>query len=73
MPYETNHDLPARVRKVLPHHAQDIYRAAFNDAFERYGRVHEATAHRIAWSAVKRRYVQRAAGFWAPRADLPPR
>jgi len=68
MPYATNSDLPARVRNSLPHHAQDIYRAAFNDAYERYGADREATAHRIAWSAVKRRYVQRAAGFWVERS-----
>lgn len=70
MPYATNTMLPTRVRKVLPRHAQDIYRAAFNSAFERYGRDHEATAHRIAWAAVKRRYLQRAAGFWCRRDDV---
>jgi cation transport regulator len=69
MPYTTNADLPARVRRVLPRHAQDIYRAAFNNAFERYGRDREAIAHRIAWSAVRRRYVQRTAGFWVARDE----
>ncbi len=69
MPYATNSALPARVRKVLPRHAQDIYRAAFNNAYDRYGSAREAIAHRIAWSAVKRRYVQRAAGFWVARED----
>lgn len=68
VPYANNSDLPAAVRKYLPHHAQDIYRAAFNDAFEHYGREHEAIAHRMAWAAVKRRYVQRAAGFWVARS-----
>ena len=70
MPYATNDDLPARVRRVLPEHAQDIYRAAFNDAHARYGAAREAVAHRIAWAAVKRRYVQRAAGFWVAREDV---
>jgi len=70
MPYANNTDLPVRVRKVLPLHAQDIYRAAFNNAFERYGREHEAIAHRIAWAAVKRQYVHRAAGFWVRREDV---
>ncbi len=69
MPYTTNGSLPARARKVLPRHAQNIYRAAFNSAYERYGRDREAIAHRIAWAAVKRRYVQRAAGFWVARDD----
>ena len=69
MPYATNADLPARVRKVLPRHAQDIYRAAFNSAYERYGGDREPIAHRIAWTAVKRKYFQRAAGFWVARED----
>jgi cation transport regulator len=67
MPYTKNADLPAPVRRYLPKHAQDIYRAAFNDAYERYGGDREAIAHRVAWAAVKRRYVQRAAGIWEPR------
>ncbi len=70
MPYRSNRDLPERVRHSLPHHAQDIYRAAFNDAYERYGPAREATAHRIAWAAVKRRYLHRAAGFWVARDDV---
>lgn len=70
MPYASNSQLPAPVRKFLPQHAQDIYRAAFNDAYARYGPEHEAIAHRIAWAAVKRRYVQRAAGFWVSREDV---
>jgi cation transport regulator len=67
MPYATNTDLPIGVRKNLPQHAQDIYRAAFNAAYERYGPGHEDTAHRIAWAAVKRSYVQRGAGIWVRR------
>ncbi len=67
MPYATNSELPARVRKVLPRHAQDIYRAAFNSAHDHYR--DEAVAHRVAWAAVKRRYVQRAAGFWSAREE----
>jgi cation transport regulator len=68
MPYTTNSDLPTGVRKNLPRHGQDIYRAAFNDAYTHYGPRHEATAHRIAWAAVKRRYVHRAAGIWVARS-----
>lgn len=67
MPYATNADLPATVRKYLPRHAQEIYRSAFNEAYARYGVEHEDTAHRIAWAAVKRRYVQRAAHVWVAR------
>jgi cation transport regulator len=60
MPYRFNADLPSNVRNVLPSHAQDIYREAFNHAFERYG---EDSARRIAWAAVKRRYEKRN-GLW---------
>jgi len=55
MPYASNDHLPPSVRHVLPPHAQDIYRAAFNNAYDRYGGG-EGRAHRIAWAAVKRRY-----------------
>jgi cation transport regulator len=67
MPYATNADLPTAVRKYLPRHAQDIYRSAFNNAYERYGPAREAVAHRIAWAAVKRGYIHRAAGVWVRR------
>jgi cation transport regulator len=66
MPYASNADLPATIRKNLPRHAQDIFRAAFNDAFERYEHSDER-AFRIAWAAVKRRYVRRGAGIWVAR------
>lgn len=67
MPYRTNTELPLRLRKVLPRHAQDIYRAAFNDAYAHYGREREDIAHRVAWAAVKHRYVQLKAGVWVAR------
>jgi len=60
MPYTTNDDLPPPIRHVLPPHAQDIYRAAFNNAYDRYAGA-EDRAHRIAWGAVKRRYEKRGA------------
>lgn len=66
MPYASNQDLPPAIRGHLPAHAQDIYRAAFNNAWTRYaGR--EETAHRIAWAAVKRRYRKRG-DEWVPKA-----
>ncbi|MBL9034767.1 MAG: ChaB family protein [Rhodospirillaceae bacterium] len=64
MPYATNTDLPPPLRRVLPEHAQDIYRAAFNSAWDEYG--DEEMAHRVAWAAVKRKY-RKANGFWVPR------
>jgi cation transport regulator len=36
MPYKTNAKLPESVRNVLPDHAQDIYREAFNSAWDHY-------------------------------------
>ena len=58
MPYEQNDDLPASVRSHLPPHAQDIYREAFNHAWQQY-RGDEPTAHRVAWAAVKHVYEKR--------------
>jgi len=60
MPYRSNVDLPAPVRNHLPHHAQDIYREAFNHAFAAHegDSRQEEIAHRVAWAAVKRSYVK---------------
>ena len=64
MPYSKISELPDSVTNVLPKHAQEIYKEAFNNAHEQYkdsddragdsGR--EETAHRVAWSAVKQKY-----------------
>ncbi|HET6182118.1 MAG TPA: ChaB family protein [Acetobacteraceae bacterium] len=70
MPYERNEDLPAPVQQALPEHAQDIYRAAFNNTWRRQAAdllVDEATAHRIAWAAVKRLY-RKAGDRWVPKS-----
>ncbi len=58
MPYANNEDLPPSVRDHLPFHAQDIFRAAFNNAYEaHFDDPHrEEIAFRIAWAAVKRKY-----------------
>jgi cation transport regulator len=53
------------VQGHLPAHAQDIYREAFNHAWQQYG-GNEATAHRVAWAAVKRLYVKKG-GYWIAR------
>ena len=36
MPYSSEKELPDSVRNVLPEHAQDIYKEAFNSAYEQY-------------------------------------
>ena len=66
MPYASNDELPDRVRLHLPQHAQDIYRAAFNNAWPKYGpQGREAVAHRIAWAAVKRQF-HKVGSEWVP-------
>jgi cation transport regulator len=70
MPYAANEELPPSVRSHLPAHAQDIFRSAFNHAWQTYGssdpaRVEEI-AHRVAWGAVKRRY-QKVGDTWMLR------
>lgn len=72
MPYATNDDLPPSLRHTLPEHAQDIFRSAFNAAWQSYGRSdpghREEIAHRVAWAAVKRRY-RKEGGHWVPIGD----
>ena len=60
MPYAINADLPVLIRRHLPSHAQDIFRAAFNHAYSAHpdDPRREEAAHRIAWAAVKRSYVK---------------
>ena len=69
MPYASNEDLPASIRSHLPPHAQDIFRAAFNHAWQSYGQREperrEEIAHRVAWSAVKRQY-HKLGDRWVP-------
>lgn len=62
MPYRTINKLPDNVQGVLPKHAQEIYKEAFNSALEQYAspqdrqddESREETAHKVAWSAVKK-------------------
>jgi len=64
MPYDNPKDLPKSVRHVLPKYAQEIYIAAFNNAWDQYKDAkdrqgddsEEEVAHKIAWVAVKQKY-----------------
>jgi cation transport regulator len=64
MPYKTITDLPTSIQSHLPKHAQEIYLAAFNNAWAQYEDPkkrrdkdsHEEIAHKIAWAAVKHSY-----------------
>jgi cation transport regulator len=60
VPYRHNDELPSALRRHLPEHAQDIYRAAFNNAFAAHSGDprREEAAHRIAWAAVKGSFVK---------------
>ena len=78
MPYRTINDLPDSVRDHVPEHAQEIYLAAFNSAWEQYDQpserrgddTREETAHQVAWAAVKRKYQKdEKSGKWRPRTD----
>jgi cation transport regulator len=71
MPYSANSDLPPSVRNHLPEHAQDIFRAAFNNAFAQHtgDPRQEEAAFRIAWAAVERSYVKEG-GEWVPLGTL---
>jgi cation transport regulator len=70
MPYENLGDLPPAIRR-LPYHAQEIFRAAFNAAWQSYADrgpdAREAIAHRVAWAAVKKRY-RKIGDRWIPAA-----
>lgn len=67
MPYLSNADLPHAIRS-LPSAAQDIYRTAFNDAYENRADdpIEEADAHNLAWAAVEHAYVKEG-GEWVVR------
>ena len=62
MPYTSTDDLPLPVQAHLPPHALEIYLAAFNNAWDDYidrgPADREQTAHRVAWAAVKHKYVK---------------
>ncbi|MDK2834683.1 MAG: cation transport regulator [Methanolobus sp.] len=75
MPYNKNSELPETVGDKVAEHGQDIYRKAFNSAWEQYkdplerreGTSREETAHRVAWSAVKNEYEKDSEGNWVPK------
>ena len=74
MPYDKIGDLPDRVKDNLPKHAQEIYLAAFNSAWEEYkspkdradDSSREETSHKVAWAAVKKKYEKGDDDKWHP-------
>ncbi|WP_342269871.1 ChaB family protein [Rickettsia endosymbiont of Orchestes rusci] len=75
MPYKNNDSLPETVKNHLPAHAQDIYREAFNHAFEEYkspekrrgNDSRETVAHKVAWAAVEKKYHKNEKGLWVDK------
>jgi cation transport regulator len=83
VPYADIGDLPPSVRAHLPRHAQEIFLAAFNHAWDEYAESaiapsmargprldliadhpdRETVARKVAWAAVKRRYVKLGADW----------
>jgi cation transport regulator len=63
MRYETTKQLPTTIRDVLPEGAKEIYRKAYNQAWEehdkdaRMGLDQHGLAHQQAWMAVQHEYV----------------
>ena len=74
MPYKTIADLPASIQDHLPKHAQEIYLAAFNNAWNEYAdpthrrgaSSREEVAHKVAWAAVKTSY-QKSGDKWVKK------
>lgn len=77
MPYNNREELPDPVRSALHDvpHAQNIYKEAYNSAYEQYADAadrqgdasREETAHAVAWSAVKQQYEKGANDTWHPK------
>jgi cation transport regulator len=76
MPYKSVDELPDSVKDNVPKHAQEIYKEAFNSAWEQYDdpeerrgdASREETAHRVAWSAVKKQYEKGDDGKWRKKS-----
>lgn len=66
MQYNNINELPKNVTNPLPTHAQEIFLAASNNAWEQYDDSskrqgddsRETVAMKVAWSAVKQKYVK---------------
>lgn len=75
MPYENQSDLPDAVRDNLPSHAQDIYKEAYNSAWDQYEDAEDRdgdasrkeVSHRVAWAAVKQSYHKEDDGNWVAK------
>jgi len=75
MPYSSINDLPDNVTNVLPKHAQEIFKEAFNSAYDEYKDAEdrrgddsrEDVARKVAWNAVKQKYEKGDDDKWHPK------
>jgi cation transport regulator len=75
MPYHKVKELPDPVRGNLPRHAQEIYQAAYNNAWDEYkdpedregDASRDETARKVAWAAVKKSYKKNDEGNWVKK------
>ena len=79
MPYDSIRDLPENVSGVLPRHAQEIFKEAFNNAWKQYENPakrrgddsQEDVARKVAWDAVKQKYEKSPGGKWRLKSEKP--
>lgn len=72
MPYDRITSLPKWVKNNLPKHAQEIYKEAYNSAYDQYkdpedrrgDESREEVSHKVAWSAVETKYEKWEDGNW---------
>lgn len=77
MPYDKISELPDSVRDHVPKHGQEIYKKAFNNAWDEYSdpddrrgdSSREEAAHKVAWAAVKKTYHKGKDGNWHRKSD----
>jgi len=75
MPYKSINELPKQVKNNLPKHAQEIYKEAYNSAWEEYkdpkdrkdDSSREEVAHKVAWAAVKNVYEKNNKENWVKK------
>jgi cation transport regulator len=76
MPYTSIKDLPDSVQNVLPTHAQEIYLSSYNNARTEYhlkknrrdpSEDLDSICHKVAWSAVKKKYHKDNDGNWTAK------
>lgn len=71
MPYDRLSELPDGVKNTLPKHGLEIYKEAFNNAWQQYASPEkrrgnasrEEVAHKVAWSAVKSQYKKKGSDW----------